>query len=99
MNLLNNFDIKDLNKAFDKARLDQVRNLIKSKDPRAPEIPLPPSEQELFNKSLPSGAAPASVKKAPGLTDAEIEEPLGPLLDYLDRCLETFRKYLSEPGR
>ena len=30
------------------------------------------------------------------MTDAEIEEPLSPLLDYLDQSLETFRKYLSE---
>ena len=94
----------NLDKAFDKAklegRLEGVRNLMRTKDPNAPEIPLPPSLfndlRSSTNKPLPAPAGEASKKRAPGLTDAEIEEPLSPLLDYLDQSLETFRKYLSE---
>lgn len=84
-----------LDKAYERVRLENVRQLIQRKDPNAPEIPLP-SDFTDINKPLPT--ATADKKKAPGLTDAEIEEPLGPLLEYLDQCLETFRKYLSEPG-
>ena len=87
----------NLDKAIGQARLsdrlENVRNLIRTRDPHSAEIPLPPSAIKA-EKPLPTPAA--QPKKAPGLTDAEIEEPLSPLLDYLDQSLETFRKYLSE---
>lgn len=45
----------------------------------------------------PSGSSNAGEKKKPTeLSDAEIEEPLAPLLVYLDQSLETFRRHLSE---
>lgn len=94
---------KAFDKALDKARLENVRNLgnlIRPKDPMAVEIPLPPGE--LGGPS--DKATPASPvvqndkKKAPALTDADIEEPLKPLLDYLDDTLAVFRRYFSETG-
>lgn len=73
--------------------------MLRPKDPMALEIPLPAtaSDQVLGGgKGEPS--ATSDRRKAVVLTDAEIEQPLGPLLDYLDQCLEVFRRYLNEKG-
>ena len=89
---------------FDKGRLEQVRNLIRTKDSQTSEIPPPPSALVLEalnksqNKPLPSTFKSTEKRRIPDLTDAEIEEPLGPLLEYLEQTLEIFRKYLSESG-
>lgn len=110
--ITNNLNNLNLDKAFDKARLENVRNiggnlgsnlnnLIRPRDPHAPVIPLPPSFDELSrstNKPLPNPSPAQDKKKAAVLTDAEIEEPLRPLLDYLDESLAIFKKYLSESG-
>lgn len=103
--------LKDLNldKAFEKARLENglegvknLKNLIKARDPNAPLIPLPAHMIDIDKvKPLPNPSASGATgekKKAAELTDAEIEEPLAPLLVYLDQSLETFRRHLSEPA-
>lgn len=100
--------LRDLNldKAFEKARLENglegvknLKNLIKARDPNAPLIPLPAHMIDLDKeKPLPStsSSSASDKKKNTELTDAEIEEPLAPLLVYLDQSLETFRRHLSE---
>ena len=89
----------NLDKAFDKARLENVRNFIRTRDLHALEIPsLPTLGEGAFNKPLPSPLSAVDRKKVAVLTDTDIEEPLGPLLEYLEQSLEVFRKYLSEPG-
>ena len=88
-----------LDKAFDKARIDHVRQMLRPKDSTTPEIPLPTtaSDQVLVGGQAEPSATPDR-RKAVVLTDAEIEQPLSPLLDYLDQCLEVFRRYLNEEG-
>lgn len=103
--------LKDLNldKAFEKARLENglegvknLKNLIKARDPNTPLIPMPAHVMDLEKVKplpVPSGSSTAGErKKNAELTDAEIEEPLAPLLMYLDQSLETFRRHLSEPA-
>lgn len=101
--------LKDLNldKAFERARLENglegvknLKNLIKARDPNAPLTPLPAhmiDMDRLRPSQAPAVQSPSSEKKKTAeLTDAEIEEPLAPLLVYLDQSLETFKRHLSE---
>lgn len=77
-----------------------LKNLIKARDPNAPLIPLPAhmiDMERMKPSSVSSGSSSSGEKKkSTELTDAEIEEPLAPLLMYLDQSLETFRRHLSE---
>jgi hypothetical protein len=101
---LNNLNLE---KAFERARLENglegvknLKNLIKARDPNAPLIPLPPSSALMREKEKtsvnPTSSASNEKRRAAELTDAEIEEPLAPLLEYLEQTLYIFRKYLSE---
>lgn len=57
---------------------------------------IPPVQHEAESGSGSGSGSGSRIQKPGQLTDAEIEAPLLPLLDYLDECLGTLKSSLSE---